>query len=183
MKNKQKVDIISAMLCIFLGGLLLLCPLMKYTDINTTFLTTMFIYSIIHSGKFLLTRNSDDYEGILTSLASLFVGSIAFILKVGDSSLNLAVLFFIWVILQSLIKLKKADYYNDRNNKLWVLETSFLAIFILMGILTAINLNYKSDIQILMLGFFFFTHGILEFIDPIIISLTKENINENSKKF
>ena len=50
-----------------------------------------------------------------------------------------------------------------------------------MGILTAINLNYNSDIQILMLGYFFFTNGILEFIDPIIITLTKESTNENRK--
>lgn len=182
MKNKQKVDIVASLLCILLGSLLLLCPLMNYNDINTLFMTTMFGYSIIHSSKFILTRESDDYEGVLVSLASLFVGSIAFIIRVGDSTLNLAVLFFIWVILESLIKLKKADYYNDRNSKLWVLETSMLVIFILMGILTAINLNYESDIQILVLGFFFFTHGVLEFIDPMIISLTKENKrNENRK--
>lgn len=182
MKNKQKVDIVASMLCIFLGSLLLLCPLINYTDINTIFIIIMFTYSIIHSSKFILTRWSDDYEGVLVSLASLFVGSIAFFVKVGDSSMNLAILFFVWVIFQSLIKLKKADYYNDRNNKMWIIETSFLAIFILMGILTAINLNYTNEIQILMLGFFFFTHGVLEFIDPIVISLSKEKLkNENSK--
>lgn len=181
MRNKQKVDITASLLCIFLGSLLLLCPLMNYKDINTTFMTAIFVYSIIYSGKFILTKDSNDFEGILTSLASLFIGSLAFIIRVGDSTLNLAILFFVWIIMQSLIKLKKADYYNDRNNKLWILEISFLAIFILMGILTAINLNYNSDIQILMLGFFFFTNGILEFVDPIILSLAKENKNENSK--
>jgi uncharacterized membrane protein HdeD (DUF308 family) len=174
MRNKQKVDIMASMLCIFLGGLLLLFPLMKYTDINTSFMTIMFVYSIINSGKYLITKDLSDFKTILSSLASLFIGSLAFMIKVGDSSLNLAILFFVWIIFQSLIKLKKADYYNDRNNRLWILEISFLVIFILMGILTAINLNYNSDIQILMLGFFFFTNGVLEFIEPIILILTKE---------
>lgn len=181
MKNNQKVDIIASLLCIFLGSLLLIFPLMKYSNINTSFMTVMFGYSIIHSSKFILTKDTSNFESILKSLASLLVGSLAFMIKVGDSSLNLAILLFIWVILESLIKLKKADYYNDRNNKLWILEISFLAIFILMGILTAINLNYNSDIQILMLGYFFFTNGVLEFIDPIIITLTKESTNENRK--
>lgn len=175
MKNKYKVDMIVSMLYLFLGSLLLLCPLLKFTNINTAFMTIMFIYSIINSGTFILTRESNDYEGILSSLASLIIGSVAFIIHVEDSSLNLALLFFSWIILESLIKLKKADYYHDRKSKLWILEISFLIIFILIGILTAINLNYQSEVQILILGFFFFIHGILEFIDPILIYLTKEN--------
>ena len=80
MRNKQKVDIMASMLCIFLGGLLLLFPLMKYTDINTSFMTIMFVYSIINSGKYLITKDLSDFKTILSSLASLFIGSLAFMI-------------------------------------------------------------------------------------------------------
>jgi len=178
MKTKQKVDITAAILFLLWGLVLLLCPLLKYTNLNGLFIGTMIFYTLVNLGKFFLTKEFHDYEGILSGLASFGLAITAIFCKVSVSTENLAILLFIWVILESLIKLKKADYYNDRKSKLWILEISFLVIFILMGILTSINLNYGVEIQILMLGYFFFTHGILEFIDPIIIYLTKERIKK-----
>ncbi len=175
---KQKVDLASAIILILGGCCLLLCPLLNMTDINVIFITTMMIYTIIHIGKYMLTREYHDYEGLLSSLASLLIGSIAFFFRNNESSMNLALLLFSWVILESFIKLKKADYYHDRKSKLWILEISFLILFIITGILTSINLNYKNETQVLLLGYFFFTHGILEFVDPIIIYLTKEKIKK-----
>ena len=72
----------------------------------------------------------------------------------------------------SLIKLKKADYYNDRRNKTWILEVVTLILFILSGLLTTINLYYENDIQVLVLGYFYLIHGILELVDPLTIYLT-----------
>ena len=175
MKTKQKVDIGASIIFILIGSFLLLCPIMHFTEIDILFVATMLFYTIVSLGKFLLTKESHDYEGILTSLSSLLIGSLALFFNSNDT-LNLALLFFGWVMLESFIKLKKADYYNDRKSKLWILEISFLAIFILLGILTSINLNYENDTKVLLLGYFFFTHGILELIDPIIIYLTKEKI-------
>ena len=79
----------------------------------------------------------------------------------------MALTLFIWVILMSLIKLKKTDYYNDRKNKMWVLRLITLMLFMLTGLLATINLYYTADVQILVLGFFFYIHGILELVDPI----------------
>lgn len=176
MQIKQKVDIASSIILMLYGCFLLLCPLLKFNDLNILFIITMAIYVFINLGKYILTRESHDYEGLLSCISSLIIGSIAIFFQASESSMHLAILLFSWVILESFIKLKKADYYHDRKSKLWILEISFLIIFILMGILTSINLNYEIDTKILLLGYFFFTHGILEFIDPIIIYLTKEKI-------
>ena len=89
-------------------------------------------------------------------------------LDINDSPWNLALVLFIWVILMSLTKLKESDYYHDRKNKLWVLNVVNLILFILVGILTSVNLFYTSDIQILIIGFFFLINGILELMDPIV---------------
>lgn len=178
MNTKQKVDIASSILFLLIGIFLLLCPLIGFKNINTLFVITMISYTIINFGKFIMTREYHDYEGILTSLSSLLIGALTFFLKGNERPLNLALLLFGWIILESFIKLKKADYYNDRKSKLWILEICFLIIFILMGILTCINFNYREETQILLIGYFFFTHGILEFIDPILIYLTKERIKK-----
>ena len=73
----------------------------------------------------------------------------------------------------SLIKLKKGDYYNDRKNKMWIVEVISLVLFILAGLLTTMNLYYENDIQVLILGYFFLIHGMLELFDPLIIGLQK----------
>lgn len=67
----------------------------------------------------------------------------------------------------SLIKLKKIDYYHDRQKKIWFLRMITLMLFILSGLLSVINLYYEKEVQILITGFFFFIHGILELVDPI----------------
>lgn len=164
----------TSILFLFVGVFLLLCSIMKVTDINLLFLITMASYMMINFGKFLLTKENKDYEGLLSAIASLMVGSMVFLKKDLDNPSTLAFLLFTWIILQSLIKLKKADYYHDRESKYWILEISLLVIFILIGILTSINLNYNVEIKILVLGYFFFIHGILELIDPVMIYLTKE---------
>ena len=74
----------------------------------------------------------------------------------------------------SLIKLKKADYYNDRKNKFWILEIVTLILFILTGLLTTINLYYENSIQILVLGYFYLIHGILELVDPLTMYLNEK---------
>ena len=87
---------------------------------------------------------------------------------INDSPWNLALLLFIWVILISLTKLKEADYYHDRKNKLWLFNIVCLIVFILTGILATINLYCAGDIQILILGFFFVIIGILDVMEPLV---------------
>ena len=69
------------------------------------------------------------------------------------------------------VSYKKGDYYNDRKNKMWIVEVISLVLFILAGLLTTMNLYYENDIQVLVLGYFFLIHGMLELFDPIVISL------------
>ena len=54
---------------------------------------------------------------------------------------------------------------------MWIFEVICLVLFILTGLLTTMNLYYENDIQVLVLGYFFLIHGMLELFDPIVISL------------
>lgn len=71
----------------------------------------------------------------------------------------------------SLIKLKKADYYHDRRDRMGKINIFMLVVFIITGLLTAINLGYDNKVQIIILGYFFLVNGLLQMIDPIVKSL------------
>jgi len=46
-----------------------------------------------------------------------------------------------------------------------------LGLFIITGILTCINLAHPNAVQVLIIGYFMLTHGILELLDPIVKTL------------
>ena len=171
MNKKQIVDLITAVFLIICGSVLLLFPLFHFVKVKNIFLGVLIVYAVLNLIKFLLTRRSKDYEGLLTCLASIVVLVVALKLNISEVPWYLALSLLIWIILLSLIKLKKGDYYNDRKNNMWIFEIICLVLFILTGLLTTMNLYYENDIQVLMLGYFFLIHGILELFDPLIISL------------
>ena len=171
MKKKQIVDLVVAIFLIVCGSIMLLFPLLNFVKVKVVFLGVLGFYAISNMVKYLLTRKSQDSEGLFTSIVSLIVLGIAFKLDIAKVPWYLALCLLIWIICLSLIKLKKSDYYNDRHNKAWILEVVSLILFILAGLLTTMNLYYENDIQILVLGYFFLIHGILELFDPLFVYL------------
>lgn len=167
MNKKHIVDIITAVLLIVCGSVMLVLPAIHYIDVKTIFIGVLALYFILNLVQFLLTRKDKDYEGLFTSIASIIVIILALKLNIAKVPWYLALTLFIWVILMSLIKLKKADYYNDRKDTTWILKIISLILFILTGLLVTINLYYDASIQVLVLGFFFFIHGMLELFDPL----------------
>ena len=167
MKKKQKVDLSIALCLILIGVALLILPIFKITDIKWLSTIIFALYTILNSIQFILTKESKDYEGLHSALASLFVLAASLIWNPSESPRNLAMLLMAWIVLMSVAKLKKTDYYHDRKDKMWKLRLFNLGLFILAGILTSINLSYSSEIQVIVIGFFMLIHGILELFDPI----------------
>ncbi len=171
MEKKQKVDLSIAILLILIGIILTILPKFNLTNINIILFIIMMIYATLNMVQYVLTKKSNDMEGLFTSLLSYTVGILGLTFNLFNNLLQMVLLLLAWIILMSLIKLKKCDYYNDRHNKMWILKIATLGLFILTGIITCINLYYSNDIQLIILGFFFYIHGILEMIDPITIYL------------
>lgn len=167
MKRKTMVDFIVAAVLIILGSVILTFPLFKLLDVKYIFMGVLGFYGLMNLLQFLLTTESKDYEGLFTMIASVATIILLGFLDVDDSALNLALVLFVWISMMSLIKLKKIDYYHDRKKKIWLLRMITLILFILSGLLSVINLYYEAEVQILVLGFFYFIHGILEFVDPV----------------
>ncbi|MDE6284629.1 MAG: hypothetical protein K2M17_02690 [Bacilli bacterium] len=174
MNKKQIVDLITAVILILCGSILLTFPLFNVINIKIIFASVLGIYTIMNLIQFGLTYESKDYEGLFTAIASLIVLLIVLKLNVNEVPWYLAIALFIWIILMSLIKLKKADYYHDRRNNGWILKVVCLILFIFTGLLATINLYYTNDVQVLVLGFFYLIHGILELLDPLTLYLIEK---------
>ena len=69
---------------------------------------------------------------------------------------TIVLVLMIWMGLMCLIKLKKADFYHDRENKMWILRVFILFAFLTSGLLTGLNLYYEASVQTIIVGFFFF---------------------------
>ena len=171
MKRKQVIDLVVSILLIVVGCVLLIFPLLKITYTKYIFMGVLSIYGVVNLIQFILTNKSKDYEGLFTMIASIITLIILGLLDVDSNPYNMAIVLFVWVTLMSVIKLKKCDYYHDRHKKIWVLKMINLLIFIITGLLSVINLYYDHIVQVLILGYFFFIHGLLELTDPITMYL------------
>ena len=167
MKYKQKIDLIISIILIVLGISILVLPIINILNIRNMLMIVFALYAILNITQYLLTRDSHDYEGVQTFLASI-IGIIACtIIDVTSSAKNLAMVLMLWIIIMSLCKLKKIDYYHDKKDKMWIVHLTTLILFIIAGLLTSFNLAYTKETQTLIIGYFMFTHGILELMDPL----------------
>ncbi len=167
MKKKEIVDLVVAVVLVVLGSMLLTLPLLQVTNVKYIFMGVLTFYGVTNLTQFLATSEDKDYEGLLTMIASIVCLLVLGFISVDNNPKNLALVMLMWIIFMSLIKLKKCDYYHDRQKRIYILRIITLLLFILIGLLTVINLYYDAEIQVLILGYFYFIHGILELVDPI----------------
>ncbi len=170
MKQKQLVDLIVGLVLALYAAVILVLPTFNVTNMRVILLTTFLIYTIVNTIRFIILRETKDFEGLHYAITSLGVMVATLTIK-SSTPYTVALLLFSWIALNSLAKLKKADYYHDRRDRMWKFGLLDLSIFLLAGILACINLAYSGDIQIIVLGFFLLVNGILEIFDPILKSL------------
>ncbi len=166
MDKKRLIELIISIILIICGVVILILPLMNFTNAKMILIVMMVIYGIVNLIKYFSIRLTKDKDGLYTAIASIIVLSLMYFIDVEETSFKLTFILFVWIILMSLIKLFKSDYYHDRKDREWIIEVTSLLLFIVVGILTSINL-YNVETQVLVLGFFYLIHGILELLDPL----------------
>ena len=167
MKTKQKVDMIIEGALLLLGLVIIVLGILNYSNIKVIFVSALFIYALFNFIQYLLTRESKDMEGLYTALASVFIG-IADLNFPFTNNLVLPLSIMSWTIIMSIIKVIKADYYNDRKDKTWKFKIATLVLFMVISVLTSIALNYNYNVQVLIIGYFFLINGIMELSEVIV---------------
>ena len=174
MKYKQKVDFTIAIFLTFIAVLALFLPAAGFTNVRYVDTVIFIVYTTLNLIRFILLRETKDFEGLHYAVIS-FIFLIASIFIDDSKPIHLAFVIFGWTSLMSLAKLKKADYYHDRRDRMWRFAIADLVIFLVTGIIASINLTYSSSVQILVIGFFMLINGILEIMDPLIKHLIARN--------
>ena len=170
MKKKQQVDLATGLLLTLYAIITIALPTFEVNNVKIVLIITFAFYALINLVRFMVLIKTKDYEGLHYATTSIVMLIIVLLTKQG-SPYKLAIILFCWIALNSLAKLKKADYYHDRRDRMWKFGILDLILFLIAGVLTCINLAYTGDVQIIVIGFFLFVNGILEVFDPIIKSL------------
>lgn len=165
MKKKELVDLITGISLMLLAGVILLLPTFKINDLSFILKIVFGFYALIKLTQFILILKNKDFESLFTCFISM--GALISLFFIEDSTKNMVLVLMIWMGLMCLIKLKKADFYHDRHNKMWILRLFILFAFLSSGLLTGINLYYEESVQTIIVGFFFLINGILDIVDPI----------------
>ena len=169
MKKKELIDLITGLSLMLLAGVILLLPSFKVNDLSFILKTIFGFYALIKLTQFILIIKEKDFESLFTCLISL--GALISLFLIEFTTKNMVLVLLIWMGIMCLIKLKKADFYHDKQNKMWILRLFMLFVFLTSGLLTGINLYYEASVQTIIVGFFFFLNGVLDTIDPIAMYL------------
>ena len=167
MKFKTKIDLFVESILLILGLVIITLGIFRYSNIKVIFVSALFSYALFNLIQYLLTKKTKDMEGLYTALASIIVG-VADLYFPFSNNVVLPISIMGWTILMSIIKLIKADYYNDRRNNVWKYKVATLVLFMIISILTSIALNYNSNVQVLIIGYFFLVNGILEVSEVLV---------------
>ena len=173
MKKKELVDLITGISLMLLAGVILLLPTFKVNDLSFILKTVFGFYALIKAAQFILILKEKDMESLFTCLISL--GAFTSLFFIEADIKNIVLVLLIWMGLMCLVKLKKADFYHDRKNKMWLVRIFILFAFLTSGLLTGLNLYYEASVQTIIIGFFFFINGILDVVDPIAFYLMENN--------
>lgn len=175
-----KKEIIYALLSLLVGLITITLPIFEITEINVVIPTVLLVFGLMNIISAILLKTDFSRLRLFKGICSIVIALVGIFLEYYNSNINIVLILLIWVIMMSLAKFKKCDYYHDRSNNLWKVNIFILAVFIVTSFICSINLLYIEGVEIMVMGFILYINGILEFIDPI-TNYIVECKNESSK--
>lgn len=174
---KNRINMIVSFIILLLGVLLIVFPWFGIDNPIYLIYVLFSVYAGIKLIEFILTKNGSDYENLYTFIACTLVAISGFKFHTYEPPITLSITLMSWVSIMSIIKLIKLDYYHDRSNGMFYVNLVTFSLFLLLGILTSINLYFDETVETLILGFFFTVNGLLSLAENgIRILATSKNI-------
>ena len=175
-KLRDKTNIIVSFVLVFIGIAMLILPFLGFMEPNVLLYVVFSIYALVKIIEVIIVKSKNgDYEDIFTAIACALAAVSGFKFINYDPVKVLSITLASWVGIMSIIKLIKLDYYHDRENGMFYVNLVSFSMFLLLGLLTSINLYFNETVQILMLGFFFVINGLLNLAEDGIRILVARN--------
>lgn len=159
--KKNKINLICSAILLLVGLAMFILPWIKILDPVKILYVVFSIYALVKLVEYFLTRNGSDLENLYTAIASALAAISGFRFINYEPTIVLSMTLASWVAVMSIIKLIKLDYYHDCENGMLYVNLITFSLFILLGLLTSINLYFNETVQYIMLAFFFVVNGLL----------------------
>ena len=175
-KLRDRTNFIVSFVLVLMGIFMLVEPFLGYMEPNMLLYVIFSIYALVKIIEVIITRNNNsDYEDIFTAIACALAAISGFKFINYEPAMVLSITLVSWVGIMAIIKLIKLDFYHDRENGMFYVNLTTFSLFLLLGLLTSINLYFSETVQILMLGFFFVINGLLNLAEDGIRILVSRN--------
>ena len=181
--NKRNFYVgIACSIAIFLMGVIYLTipsyyglAAMYNINANNLFVSGLLMFACVNLVKYIVVGKNPTTERVYMTVASAATGALDIILGgfYDDQHMVLAISIMVFVLAITTVKLFTIDYYHDRGDAFFYIETMLLSLFMVVGFVIAINLFKDSTIQTIMLGFLFIIIGILDGVNISIKCMLK----------
>ena len=173
-KDKNVLASLGCASVIFvLGVFILIGPVLQIQDFSFVYPLFFGIYALAELIIFSLSYQRKEYTSFFSFLISFLLFILTFVFDLTSRPNIIAFSLLLWILVNALVKLKRADYYHDKKSRMWTVEIVLLIIFFISGIMTSMNFAWGETAQILNLGYFVLICGILKIVELLILYLTK----------
>lgn len=182
--KKNKVNLICSAILLFVGLAMFILPWIDILNPVKILYVVFSIYALVKLVEYFLTRNGSDLENLYTAIVSALAAISGFRFINYEPTMVLSMTLASWVAVMAIIKLIKLDYYHDRENGMLYVNLITFSLFILLGLLTSINLYFNQTVQYVMLAFFFVVNGLLMLAENgirILVTTKALNISDINK--
>ena len=184
-KKKDFVTDIAIGFLIFIMGIFLLFTFNSPLDNNNQILfMVMVLIAMLKFIQYIFTRDLDkrNYEPLLWAISCVLAACSAVSFNDFNSNYVVTITLLSWVGVTSIIKLISIDKMMSKNDETWKIKLIDIILFIVTGLVTCLNLYFKVNDQVIILGFYFCLLGIIELFYPFIGLVVQEITFNKSKK-
>ena len=128
-------------------------------------------YIVNKLSNFIINFKDKDYGDLFLTIISLGIFITMFLVDLVNK--NVVLIFLIWLGLCSLVKLKKADYYHDRENIMWIYSIVNLFSFLITGLVISLRLNYPVLVSVKIITIFFMFTSILDMVEAFALYIKR----------
>ncbi|MDD4706139.1 MAG: hypothetical protein PHS24_02865 [Bacilli bacterium] len=168
MNKRDKINLLVSGILILFGIMLVIYPLLGELSPNRLLYIVLSIYGVIKLIEYTKSKIDGDKEDLYTGIICVLVALSGIKFLNNNAAIVISMTLASWTGLMAIIKLIKLDYYHDRGNIMIYTNLVTFSLFLLMGLLTSLNLYFDHTVQTLILGYFFIINGLLNLLEDAV---------------
>lgn len=181
-EKKDFVTDLAIGILIFVMGMALLISFKQINDIKQIFFVIMISIGLLKFVQYICVRELEkrNYESLFWTISCVLGGASALVFKSYNTNYVIAITLLVWTSIIALVKLIAIDKMVENNDEGWKIKIFDFIVFILISIVCCINLFYKVNARVIILGFYFCLLGITELLYPF-VGLVVQDMMKNNK--